>query len=198
MRRSLALLGMVAVTVAAGLLAAPTRAWASGGCTVWSEAPDEQDPQELPPIPGIVGGFSPAVDLVKGVFTPDFGSGTLDIRVDVQDMSLSVPNGAASMTYATGWAINTSQEQVAYVRVDSGGTVSYYDFNSLVPDAGSYQLGPDGWVEVDVPFSHFGIQRGSVLPGVSTETSLQYTVTGSGSVDLSPTPAPDYTVGAKC
>jgi len=190
-------------TLAATLLAATALLGAHGGaaasptCTVWTDpANDEQS------TPVLMAG--PAQDLLKGTITTTDSGQTLVVRIYVQNLSLTLPQNATDAIWEMGWSFNTPEEGVAFFRVDQSGTVSYYDFDSQVPDTGSYVLGPNGYVEIDVPFSHLHISRGSVLHGVTGETVLETVFQPTGTTpfedgaDESPVPAPDYTVGSTC
>ena len=95
---------------------------------MWTESPNDNDTNLVPAIPYVSAGDTPPnLDLIQGTITSDLATSTLKVRVYVKGMSLTLPQGADKIVWATGWAINTMQEQVAYAAVHSSGHVSYFD-----------------------------------------------------------------------
>lgn len=146
------------VTSAAWLTAAPIHSDAASGtgCTVWTVPAN--DAEQFPaPLMG------PQNDLVRATLSTK--GDILVVRVYVQDMTLQLPLGATSM----GWELFTTGFIEA--DVDLAGNVSYWDGQDggtaghpTLYDTGTIVQGPGGYVEIDVPFSHFGLRNGAVIP----------------------------------
>jgi RNA polymerase sigma factor (sigma-70 family) len=151
--------------------------------TVWSESqPNTSVPAQ--------------VRLTRGTLGVDEGD-TLVVRIYVADMSLDVPLGSTGVNWMTTFTAGGTQ-YIIEADASPGGGLTYEDWKAAeleefaTSDTGHIQIGPDGYAEVDVPFSHLGISRGSVISGIWAGAGR-----GQGSAVTATGDAP-YVVGVTC
>lgn len=162
-----------------------------------------------------LGNQDPQLTLLEGDMATGT-NGTLVVKLTVENLSDTVPPGATGADWYMTWTYNGTeyfaQAQIGPVpgiaptfddgTVQKVGTSSQYQAANT--DTGSFKLGPDGVIEIDVPLAHIGSPAGVALVQPAGATYIEVGVppnpTGAGVASLQGVdtggPLNNYTVGA--
>lgn len=158
------------------------------------------------------GNSDPQLSLLKGGLTLTPDGNTLRALLTVTNLSETVPAGAGAAEWYALWTFGGTtyfaNAEVAAAPPGSAptysdGTVtitgSTHQFNTAnTNDTGSFTLGPNGVVEIDVPLAHIGSPAvNAVLSSPNGETNILVGAAGTGSLPKvdSGGPSCDYAIG---
>jgi pseudomonalisin len=158
-----------------------------------------------------LGNSDPQLSLVQGSMGTADGVADLAVRMQVEDLSSTLPTGATGEDWYTTWTYGgTTYFAQAQLEATPGSSVTYsdgtvdvtgteHDYSPAHTDTGSFTPGTDGVIEVDVPFANIGSPPlKSVLSQPASATYTEEGVPGAVS-SLQPVdsggPTLDYAVG---
>ncbi|HEX6487749.1 MAG TPA: hypothetical protein VF137_02595 [Candidatus Dormibacteraeota bacterium] len=163
----------------------------------------------------ILGNSAPQLTLLKGSMSMSPDGKSLQVRMTIKDLESTVPTGATGEDWYMVWNYKgtTYFSQVNQSALPGqgptygDGTVSGNQYNPANTDSGSFTVGPNGVVEVDVPLANVGNPpAAALLKQPVGETDTEYGLpgnpltNGAGSLQKVDTGGPnlDYTVGSSC
>jgi pseudomonalisin len=157
-----------------------------GGPLLWDNGTQSASPD-------LLGNTDPQLSLVNGSIA--LSGSTLVVTLTVQNLTYTVPTGAAADEWYMLWTYNgttyfanaelTADEAVTHTPTYDDGTVTMtgttHTYNTVNTDTGSFNTGAPGTVVIDVPVANVGSPAaGQVLQQPSGETDIEVGVPHAG------------------
>ncbi|MHB8512005.1 MAG: hypothetical protein ACYDCC_07455 [Actinomycetota bacterium] len=154
-------------------------------------------------------GQNPQMNILRGSMRVSRDGKTLTTTLTINDLSKTIasPGGGLGNVYYMNWSFN-GVSYYTKAEVNSAGAVTYTDGTSTngdrttgPADTGSFNLGKNGTVIVNVPLDQVGSPaRGNTLSAPEGETRGDETVMGTGLAPLYDAAGPmnNYVIGQTC